>query len=31
MQHHLLDPNAPLLSRLAELGQPAWRAKAVRR
>ena len=31
MQHHLLDPSAPLLSRLAELGQPAWRAKAVRR
>ena len=31
MQHHLLDPDSPLLSRLAELGQPAWRAKAVRR
>ena len=31
MQHHLLDPASPLLSRLAELGQPAWRAKAVRR
>jgi len=31
MQHHLLDPSAPLLPRLAELGQPAWRAKAIRR
>ena len=29
--HHLLDPSAPLVPRLAELGHPAWRGKAVRR
>ncbi len=29
--HHLLDPAAPLAARLSDLGQPAWRAKAVRR
>jgi len=29
--HHLLDPAAPLDDRIAALGQPAWRARAVRR
>ncbi|MFM7250495.1 MAG: 23S rRNA (adenine(2503)-C(2))-methyltransferase RlmN [Planctomycetaceae bacterium] len=29
--HHLLDPSSPLDERLAALGQPPWRAKAVRR
>lgn len=29
--HHLLDPAAPLDDRLAALGHPLWRAKAIRR
>lgn len=28
---HLLEPDAPLASWLQERGQPAWRAKAIRR
>ena len=29
--HHILEPDAPLATWLADHGQPGWRAKAIRR